>query len=642
MLGLVALVMLAAVAVVPAAPADAQENIVQFRFDGGGFGHGTGMSQYGAKGQADAGRNVGTILTHYYRGTAVAGTAMPPQIRVGLLQGTPRMTVRSAGGLFGSDGSLVFAWNSGNRLVVPGQTWEVRAVGGGWQLYLNGGPNTDVFFGGLQLQFGARNSLVSIPETGHTYRWGTMDFVHRADPTFDAVVAIGSFDAYLYGLGEVPSSWHMEALRAQAIAGRTYALDKARRLGEYRPGCSCTVFATTVDQNYIGYDKESGASGNRWVQAVQSTASVAVLSGGLPIQAFYSSSSGGHTENNEFVFNGSPLSYLRGVPDPWDATPSNPNYRWSVTFSQAQISGLLDAAGLGVGSVTSVQPIAPFGVSGRVGRVLNNSQGGAVVNGTAGVRRLSGDQLRSALRLKSTLFGVSVTRTYPLTMGNGIWFLRNTNSSGAGEIGYQYGDRGDIPIVGDWDGDGIDTPGIVRGNWWFLRNSNTSGVGEIGFQYGDVGDIPVVGDWDGNGTDTPGIMRGNYWFLRNANTSGPGEIGFQYGDNGDIPIVGDWNADGADTAGIVRGNYWFLRNANTSGPGEIGYQYGDVTDVAIVGDWNGDGTDTPGIARGNARYLRNSNTSGVGEIGLLYGDSTDVPIVGDWNNDGVDTPGIAR
>jgi hypothetical protein len=182
------------------------------------------------------------------------------------------------------------------------------------------------------------------------------------------------------------------------------------------------------------------------------------------------------------------------------------------------------------------------------------------------------------------------------TMAYGGWYLRNSNTGGLGEVGFGYGDPGDIPIMGDWNGDGVKTPGVVRGNWWFLC-STTNGTPDIAFQYGDPGDIPIVGDWNGDGTDTPGVVRGNWWFLRNSNTSGFADIAFQYGDVGDKPIVGDWNGDGTDTPGIVRGNWWFLRNSNTGGVGEIGFQYGDPADVPLAGDWNGDGIDTPGIAR---------------------------------------------
>ena len=93
------------------------------------------------------------------------------------------------------------------------------------------------------------------------------------------------------------------------------------------------------------------------------------------------------------------------------------------------------------------------------------------------------------------------------TLTSGEWYLRNSNTGGVGEVGFRYGDRGDIAIMGDWNGDGIKTPGVVRGNTWYLRNSNTNGPVDIVFQYGDTGDIPVVGDWNGDGVDTPGVAR---------------------------------------------------------------------------------------------------------------------------------------
>ena len=77
------------------------------------------------------------------------------------------------------------------------------------------------------------------------------------------------------------------------------------------------------------------------------------------------------------------------------------------------------------------------------------------------------------------------------------WFLRNTPSSGSADIHFTFGSPLDLPIVGDWDGDGIVTPGVVRGNTFYLRNSNTSGVADVVFTYGDPGDKVIVGDWDG-------------------------------------------------------------------------------------------------------------------------------------------------
>ena len=137
-------------------------------------------------------------------------------------------------------------------------------------------------------------------------------------------------------------------------------------------------------------------------------------------------------------------------------------------------------------------------------------------------------------------------------MAEGRFFLSNTKQGGLADLAVGYGDRGDIPIVGDWNGDGIDTPGVVRGDKWHLRNSNTGGVADVSFGYGMPGDIPIVGDWNGDGIDTPGVVRGDTWYLRNSNSGGIADIGLKYGNPGDIAIVGDWNGDGRDSPGVAR------------------------------------------------------------------------------------------
>jgi hypothetical protein len=138
-------------------------------------------------------------------------------------------------------------------------------------------------------------------------------------------------------------------------------------------------------------------------------------------------------------------------------------------------------------------------------------------------------------------------------------------------------------VAGDWDGNGSFTPGIVMRDGavlrWSLRNSNTSGAGEITFAYGDAGMIPIVGDWDGNGTSTPGAVSTTAplrWFLRNSNTSGVGDIELAYGDADRIPIVGDWDANGTSTPGAIASTgllQWSLRNSNTTGTGDIEFTY---------------------------------------------------------------------
>ncbi|HEV3227383.1 MAG TPA: hypothetical protein VGZ52_11130 [Acidimicrobiales bacterium] len=224
------------------------------------------------------------------------------------------------------------------------------------------------------------------------------------------------------------------------------------------------------------------------------------------------------------------------------------------------------------------------------------------------------------------------------------WFLRNSPTSGAADTNFQFGDAGDLPIVGDWNGDGIATPGVVRGATFLLRNSNSSGAADIVFVYGDPGDHVIVGDWNGDGTDTIGIVRGNTFYLRNSNSSGAADVTFSYGDPGDTVIVGKWKTgDTRDSVGVIRGNTLYLRDWATGTAGLV-FNYGDPGDKIIVADWNGDGVDTPCIVRGTTFFVRNSNTTGVADVTFDYGDPGDIVVAGRWSAGPppVCGPGVAR
>ena len=203
---------------------------------------------------------------------------------------------------------------------------------------------------------------------------------------------------YLYGLGEVPSSWPMSALKTQAIAARTYAFTKAA-VSQHRAVCDCALYASSYDQVYSGWDKEGGVDGDRWVSAVNQTDDQVVLNGGQTIQAFYMSSSGGYTENNENVWGGTPIDYLRGVCDPGDYTAENPNAIWERTFTTAQVTGHL---GLGIGAVAGFTNV-DRGVSGRIMSVT--------VKGANGQAAISGDKLRSSLGLPDDRLWINADRS---------------------------------------------------------------------------------------------------------------------------------------------------------------------------------------------------------------------------------------
>ncbi|HYP25781.1 MAG TPA: BACON domain-containing carbohydrate-binding protein [Blastocatellia bacterium] len=217
--------------------------------------------------------------------------------------------------------------------------------------------------------------------------------------------------------------------------------------------------------------------------------------------------------------------------------------------------------------------------------------------------------------------------------GNGALFLKNTNASGFADVMLTYGLPGDIPLSGDWNGDGIDTIGVYRNGDFLLRNSNTNGFADIVVSFGVPGDQPIVGDWDGDGIDTIGIYRNGDFLLRNSNTSGPPQLVFSLGVSGDVAISGDWNGDGIDTTGVFRpsNGALFLKNANTTGIADIFLTYGLPGDQPVTGDWNADGIDTIGVYRNGDFLLRNSNTNGFADIVFTLGVNSDRPIKGDWN-----------
>ncbi len=216
---------------------------------------------------------------------------------------------------------------------------------------------------------------------------------------------------------------------------------------------------------------------------------------------------------------------------------------------------------------------------------------------------------------------------------NGLIFLKNSNTTGIADVALNYGNPGDYPVVGDWDGNGTVTIGIYRDGNFYLRNSNTIGFADTIFPFGLAGDQPVAGDWDGDGTDTIGVYRNGTFYLRDSNSSGNADLSFGLGNPGDVGITGDWNNDGKDTTGVFRpGNgIIFLKDQNTTGIADVALNYGLPGDKPVIGDWNNDGTDTIGVYRDGTFFLRNSNTNGFAELVFDLGNPGDLPIAGNWD-----------
>ena len=376
-----------------------------FRFFGSGYGHGVGMSQIGARGQALESKTAVEILNYYYPGTAVTAYPDNQLIRVNIANLVSSVTLNAVGsigeirlyqgdiplsespepfGIYPGDTTALFTNFAGSVVpalssptakyaaINPAPAWTVR-----WDsatttaLLTNGAIATQYKYG--QIVFKSITNLLS---------------------SYLAVTnTLRLHDEYLYGLGEVPSSWPAAALEAQAIAARTYALGKLSRL---RVECDCNIYNTTVDQNFVGYAKETEAIyGIKWREAVDRTFvdennALVVTLEGKPIQAFYFSSSGGVTQNVVDVW-GSPLPYLTGVPDPWSLDPTiNRRYAlWSRFVPQsvmAQAFLLPNVVSFTINSRTQTGSISSI----------------TAISSTGATATLTGELFRARVKLPST------------------------------------------------------------------------------------------------------------------------------------------------------------------------------------------------------------------------------------------------
>ena len=226
------------------------------------------------------------------------------------------------------------------------------------------------------------------------------------------------------------------------------------------------------------------------------------------------------------------------------------------------------------------------------------------------------------------------------------WYLRNANTTGVHQVAVNYGDAAQTPLAGDWDGNGVDTPGLFRSstaNWWLANNF--TGTTDAGFVYGSLGMSPVVGDWNGNGNDSVGVKTGGQWHVSNSNSGLPASSIFTFGNpSGDIPLAGDWDGNGTETPGLYRtSNRAFYLSNSPTGSLVSGIVLGIAGDVPVVGDWNGDGRDSIGVFRSsNSGWYLSNGLDGTAEIVFAFGSPGDRPVVGDWDGNGTDTPGVVR
>lgn len=192
---------------------------------------------------------------------------------------------------------------------------------------------------------------------------------------------------------------------------------------------------------------------------------------------------------------------------------------------------------------------------------------------------------------------------------------------------FYYGNPGDEPLMGDWNCDGEQTPGMYRRSTGlvYLRNTNTQGVADSQYIFGNPIDVPIVGDFNGNGCDTVSIYRpSEAKFYLSYKLGAPiADVSFHFGGFGDVPVVGDFDGDGVDTVGIFRPSTGLVAftNSRTSGTVSDSYYFGGSGDQVLAGDWDGDGDDTIGVYRysNGTLYLNNHHRSGAASYSLNVG-----------------------
>jgi stage II sporulation protein D len=348
------------VLLVLAAPSPAAAK--RFVVTGHGNGHGVGMSQWGAYGYAKHGAGYRKIATHYYKHSKVARVRAGKQVRV----------------LIGSSHSVEFSRSrrACGRDLKPGRTY--RAVTGGSRVKLERGNGKRIARCGKKLVAKGSGGKIKIGGEGK-FRG---DLVAAASGGSLLVINQLSLDDYVAGViaNEMPSSWPLAALQAQALAARSYALSTAAGHGPF------DVYDDTRSQVYGGLASET----KRTNRAVRRSKRQVLEYRGDVITAYFSSSSGGRTENVEYGFPGaSPQPYLKSVKDPYDG--ASPDHRWRLRYSRNGIEAAL--SGLVKGRFKGIK-VTKRGVSPRIVS--------AKIRGSGGSTRVSGSDLRARLSGRST------------------------------------------------------------------------------------------------------------------------------------------------------------------------------------------------------------------------------------------------
>jgi len=389
----------------------------RYVFAGTGYGHGVGMSQWGARGRALEGQDARTILTSYYTG-AVTGTvpagadrmlvrllhdAMPGQgDRVHVVAGSVSLagvaeTLTSGGYLVfrpGADGYHITAISAAGVHLA-----DMPVTGG---LHLTGSIDSL-----LRVEFKPASAVTGTP--GATYNVYRGSLAILPSPQGLDVINDIPLEQYLYSVvpSEMPAAWPVEALRAQAIASRTYAIHEQRG-----PAATWDLDDTTASQVYLGALREQITT----TQAVQSTAGLVLLSDEKPIRAYYHACDAGYTEDGDAVFPDLAATYLRGFHDVNSGGAAYdrdcPRNTWKV--AGVSTSDIEQALGTETRSRIGAIRWIDFSSRSASGRIVQ-----VVVGGSLGIDALPGQTFRR-------LFNQNHSRTAEQLLSTGFELTRES------------------------------------------------------------------------------------------------------------------------------------------------------------------------------------------------------------------------
>lgn len=213
---------------------------------------------------------------------------------------------------------------------------------------------------------------------------------------------------------------------------------------------------------------------------------------------------------------------------------------------------------------------------------------------------------------------------------NGTSFVYNTSLRSAS--------CGDVPVVGDWNGDRLSDVGVFgrQAGAAVFRKRLPNGTVAL-TTFGLPTDTPLVGDWNGDGQTDLGIRRQPTATFSLQKLNGGRHV-FTFGDSNDLPVSGDWNGDGRWDVGTFdpATTTFFLRDARGNVTTKL---FGTVSSLPIAGDWDGDGRSNVGVYNPSTATFRLAMPGGATKK-VVYGTSTSLPVVGSWNTDAVSDLGV--